>query len=399
MRRARARRVAVVYPWGSADTQPSLGNAATLLARAGYDVDLFVRRDPAFLPPAFDDPAIRTTSFGSETRGRSGRLLRPFNRVLRVASLMTLLGARHVRSPYSAVIGIDPLGLVLADQAARVLHVPLVYFSFELLLDREISSPAERRLKLRERRASQHVRFALVQDEGRAALLTAATGIPLEQCVLVPHAPLAAPPPQRSRRWHEIFALPESERIILYAGSLGAWTGVDEIAASARDWPRGWSLVIHLRSRPPAAELERLRGLADGRVHLSADPVPQEELDDLFAGADVGVAFYVVQTDSVYTQENLRTIGLASGKVSYYLRAGLPVIVNDGTSVAELVRDGGCGVVVSSAAAITDALALLERDYERYTAAARRTFAERLDFEGPFAEVIRRLDALEPTSG
>lgn len=388
-----------MYPRGNTDSHPSLGNAATLLARAGYGVDLFVRRDPAFLAPSFDDPAIRTTTFGGTGTGGG---VRPVNRVFQAARLAGLLRARNLRSPYAAVIGVDPLGLVLAHQATRGSHVPLVYFSFELLLEDEISSPAEARLKRRERQASRHVRFALVQDEARAALLCSATGIPAEDCVLVPHAPLAGPPPQRSSRWHESFGLPESEKVVLYAGSLGAWTGVDEIAASTRNWPQGWSLVVHLRSRPPADELERLRGLGDGRVHLSTSPVPQDELDDVFAGADAGVAFYVVQ-DSIYTQENLRTIGLSSGKVAYYLRAGLPVIVNEGTSVAALVREGDCGVVVPSAAAIPDALAGLERDYARYAAAASRVFAERLDFEGPFAEVIRRLDEwapkAEPASG
>lgn len=390
------RRIAILYPWGALDTHPSLSNAATLLARAGYSVDLFVRSDRRFPAPVFAEPGIEVVAIGEYDPG-GGIVRRVVQRARRFAEPGRLLATallRHLRSPYRLVVGVDPEGIVQAHPVARLLRRPLAYFSFELLLDHDELSPADRRLKARERRASRDLAFALVQDPARATLLRDANGIPPERCVLVPNAPLGAPPEARSRRWHEAFGLPPEQKVLLYAGSFGAWAGVDAIACSTRSWPDGWSLVLHFRSRPPEAELERLRAAGGEWLHLSTEPVPHDELDDLYAAADAGVALYFTDATSPYRQENLKTMGLASGKLAYYLRAGLPVIVNDTTSLADFVRDEGCGAVVSNADEIGAALARFDEDYAAYSGAARRAFAGHLDFESAFAEIVRRVDAL-----
>ena len=54
----------------------------------------------------------------------------------------------------------------------------------------------------------------------------------------------------------------------------------------------------------------------------------------LIDGADVGLAFYVPTGGSSFTGTNVGTIGLSSGKLAYYLRAGLPVIVNRAASIS-----------------------------------------------------------------
>jgi len=41
----------------------------------------------------------------------------------------------------------------------------------------------------------------------------------------------------------------------------------------------------------------------------------------LIDGADIGLAFYVPVDGSSFTQSNVHTIGLSSGKLAYYLRA------------------------------------------------------------------------------
>ncbi len=119
------------------------------------------------------------------------------------------------------------------------------------------------------------------------------------------------------------------------------------------------------------------------------------EYDPLIDGADVGLAFYVPTGGSSFTQSNLQTIGLSSGKLAYYLRAGLPVIVNRAASIAEVVDASGCGVSVAEAAGIPSALADIANDYEGLSSAACAFFDERLDFRHAFGEVIRRVDALK----
>jgi hypothetical protein len=129
-------------------------------------------------------------------------------------------------------------------------------------------------------------------------------------------------------------------------------------------------------------------------VYFSLKPVPRQDYDPLIDGADVGLAFYVPQSGSAFTQSNVQTIGLSSGKLAYYLRAGLPVIVNQASSIATVVDERALGISVASAADVGAALQRISEGYERYSAGALRFFDERLDFNRAFAEVLQRLDTL-----
>ena len=114
----------------------------------------------------------------------------------------------------------------------------------------------------------------------------------------------------------------------------------------------------------------------------------------LVDGADVGIAFYVPVAGSTYFQQNIQSVGLSSGKIAYYLRAGLPVIVNETPSISNLVERERCGVTVKTAGEIGKAIASIAREYERYSVQALSVFDRYLDFARGFQEVIRRIKAL-----
>jgi hypothetical protein len=183
---------------------------------------------------------------------------------------------------------------------------------------------------------------------------------------------------------------------VLHAGSLGDWTGIEELVEFARQWPDPWVLVVHTRYDAEFAPyVERLRALADPRnVFLSLKPVPRQDYDALIDGADVGLAFYIPDPGSAFTQRNLLTLGLSSGKLAYSLRAGLPVIVNRAASIAEEVDAHRMGVSVQDASGVGAALATITQAYEQFSRNALTFFEERLDFRCAFGEVLRRVDAL-----
>ena len=85
---------------------------------------------------------------------------------------------------------------------------------------------------------------------------------------------------------------------------------------------------------------------------------------------------------------------MSSGKLAYYLRAGLPTVVNCAASIGATLEAAGCGLAVVDASAVGDALARIGLDYEAYSAAACRFFDGHLDFNRAFARVIDRIDAL-----
>jgi glycosyltransferase involved in cell wall biosynthesis len=413
-------RLAIVYPRANLDTVPSLIGAAEQLAEAGHEVDVFTYRHAGQPDPEFAQSRIHLRSLGVEgladysTANLRGAVKRvgwlpsvaraPLVRTYNVLGAGLAGGSRlaaRARSvvvereaPYACVIGVDPDGLALAHSLAR--GAPLGYYSLELLLSYELSTPADRQLKAQERTLSQQAAFVIVQDEERGRLLAEDNAIDWSRVVLVPNAPAGPARREPRRYWQTRFDLPVDTRVVIHSGSLGDWTGIEAIVDSTASWPADWVLVIHTRfDAQSSGYVESLRARADPRrVYFSLKPVPRQDYDPLIDGADVGLAFYVPQPGSAFTQRNVQTIGLSSGKLAYYLRAGLPVVVNQASSIAEVVDQRSLGISVATAADIGAALQRISEEYDRYSASALRFFDETLDFKRAFAEVLRRLDRL-----
>ncbi len=411
-------RVAIVYPRANIDTVPSLVGATELLAGRGYEVDVFTVSAAGQPQPRFAHDRIRVHSLGVEgladqstarlrSAVRRARWLPPAARAP-LARGYAVLGAglahgsrfvARVRArpeQYACVIGVDPDGLVLAQSMAG--GAPVAYYSLELLLTEALTSSADRRLKQQERALSQAAPFIIVQDEERGRLLAAENGVDVSRLVLVPNAPPGPARRRPSRVWHEHFGLPEHVRVVLHAGSLGDWTGIEDIVGEVPSWPEPWVLVVHTRyDAETSPYVSRLQASADARrVLFSLKPVDRHTYDALVDGADAGLAFYIASDESAFTGRNIQTIGLSSGKLAYYLRAGLPTIVNRGASIGAALEAAGCGVAVADASGVADALARIGRDYATYSAAACRFFDEHLDFNRAFERVIERVDALVP---
>jgi glycosyltransferase involved in cell wall biosynthesis len=413
-------KIGVVYPRANVDTVPSLVGAVDLLAQAGHDVHLFTYAAAGQAPPTFACASVRLRLLGVDglaefsTAGLRGVVKRagwlpsvaraPLIRTYRVLGAGLANGSRLAararnavaerEEPFDCVIGVDPDGLALAHSVAR--GAPLAYFSLELLLSYELSTAVDRQLKAQERELSQQARFVIVQDEARGRLLAEDNNLPWECLVLVPNAPPGPARRNPGRYWHERFDLPTEARVVLHAGSLGDWTGIEDVVESASGWPDPWVLVVHTRyDAELSAYVDQLRTLADPRkVFFSLKPVPRQDYDALIDGAEVGLAFYIPDPGSAFTQRNLLTLGLSSGKLAYSARAGLPVIVNRAASIADEVDAHGMGVAVQDASGVGAALNQVAEEYTWFSDNAIRFFEEQLDLRRAFGEVLRRLDAL-----
>jgi hypothetical protein len=214
--------------------------------------------------------------------------------------------------------------------------------------------------------------------------------------VFVPNSPPGRARRTPNRYWHDRFGLRQDARVVLHAGSLGAWTGIEQIIESVPGWPEPWVLIVHTRYDAESSPyVERLRARADQRrVYFSLKPLPRQAYDALIDGAHIGLAFYVPSRESALTQRNIQTIGLSSGKLAYFLRAGLPVIVNSSVSIAPRLVEAGCGVAVEEARGVAGALTHIAAEYDAYSSAACDFFDSELEFEGAFERVIGRLEEL-----
>jgi hypothetical protein len=280
------RRVAIVYQWSNLDSHPSLCNSALLLSKQGYRVDIFNTAtrncdvSPDFVNPVFDDSHIRIRGSRIEAvleglqrrydlvRNRLKKLgpsLPALSRYWRVAreavlrwtDLMSVLRL-HRRNPYCCFIGVDPVGIVRASALARFTGVPMVYYSLELLLSSELTSKTKR-LKEQELLLSREASFVIIQDQERAHLLAKDNEISLDKFVLVPNAPLGSARRQPCRYWHDRFGLSSNFRVVLHPGSVGQWTGLEDIVRSVSSWPENWVLVVHTYLDPTSDDVKRMQ--------------------------------------------------------------------------------------------------------------------------------------------
>jgi glycosyltransferase involved in cell wall biosynthesis len=405
-------RVAIVHPWPNLGAVPSLYGAAVLLSKHGYLVDIFTSVSSKFATPTFNDDRI-TLRFSSpiafidlaqrhqSLRSRVVALVRSPYRIVQMWRwfLQNVLEVwrLHRRNPYRCVIGVDPEGLWQGNYLAGFIRVPLIYYSLELLLSHELSGNGQKRLKKRELSLSRKASFVIIQDEERARLLAQDNRIPIKNFAMVPNSPLGAGGRRPSYYWHQRFALSSDQRVVLYTGTIAQWTGMEEIVSSVRFWPENWVLVVHSRSNAESSVLVRkLRELAVlGRAFFSLQPVTRQEYDILVDGADIGIAFYVSTRDSTYTGQNVQSLGLSSGKIADYLRAGLPVIVNQAGSISELLQRERCGIAVENGQEIGRAIAEIAQQYREYSERACQVFENYLDFGRGFQDVLRRIDSLE----
>lgn len=411
------------YPW---TVSPSILNSAQLLAEAGYEVDLLVRRYPSE-PFTLGHPAISVISYlvpesaGSaevtpqplpKTRhlvkqllpDAAFRWLSPIRRVFwsawieyrwfrAMAEYAAWLRAQHRRRNYTALIGMDRSAVIPAVWACRGIKTQVVYFSLEIHLsggDRRFRS---RLLKRLERYAHRRVAFTIVQDRERARHLAQDNGVDPEDFFLVPVAALGETYASKTTYLHERLGIPGNKRLVLSAGGIAHYNLCAELARSAQGWPEDWVLVIH-GYVPDPTYLDELRPYCtDGKVHLSTELVPYEDLDALMASADVGVALYKD------LGPNFQHIALSSGKLAQYVKVGLPVVVTAFPGVQRLLETERCGIGVVDVDEVQDAITQILASYASFRDAAFDCYRRRYDMRVYFDAVLERLQSVTEQRG
>jgi glycosyltransferase involved in cell wall biosynthesis len=409
-------RIAIIFPFPFLDSVPSITNCALLLAKAGFLVDLFLFTDHRFNSPSFDHPNINVIA------PINNNFAIIFHGLQRIAGFhFPLWGwfwylhmiAVNRKIGYRALIGVDPQGLIAANIAANKLNIPLIYFSLELMMADELIKRRDKWIKKFEKAISQRTEAVIVQDRSRSSLLQRENQIDPNKIHLVPNAPMGPILWERFNYWHRKFNLDYKCKIILYSGSITRWACIQELIKSSLDWPEEWRLVIHSRVKISRANL--LAGLFNifrdihfrttinkdkllsghfnvctdsHKVLFSTDPVPSEQYTDIIQSADVGIAFYRPQNDSIFLQQNLINIGLSSGKLAYYLMAGVPVLVSDLPDLTRLVETYGCGEVITDPTHTVDGINKIFSDYYRYRHGAVSCFQKKFDFEKQFSTIL-----------
>ena len=373
-------RVAFFIPDRTLPSNPTLVNIIQRLNDTGVEVDAFWKGYPK---KVLDFPLFRTFPFPTRVRLNAGSFRKTLGSWKWAFLRFTLEGyGLNLKRRYDIIFGIDAEGLLSASLCSSLMNAPLVYLSFEIFFMDEIEKKVDQILKRDEIKKSKDAAFIITQDNVRAEAIAQENDLSIDKFINMPVAPVSTKLAIKSTYLREKYKIPRDKTIVLHSGSFEGWTCADDLIVSLDSWPHEFVLIIHTRLQTAAQTplLKKLKNLNYCNVILSTNPLSPNEYADMVSSADIGLVLYKQVSDNIFAQKNLNLIGLASGKFSYYTRAGLPVIVSDQSVYRYLQKHYRFGEILKSFDDMPDALNSIKKNYGCYSSAAKKLFDEKLDF-------------------
>jgi hypothetical protein len=386
-------RIMIVHPEGNLNNNPNLSGIVEILCSQGYEVDIYSPRLGHLMqePPC---PGAKFVFAPSDPGALSGVIgVLPPGLFANNADLHNYIAHKIPR--YDLIIGVDR-GIIEASLIAAQQQVPYGIISYEILFSEETGKEYIQH----DIQASKGAAFAVCQDRVRSFHLSKENGIPLERIIDIPVAGRGVKRGTRSNMLHEILGIPASKKIALYIGSVTyQWAGIDELIASSELWNDEWVLVLHHRySTYDPNVMNKIAAKRKKNIYLSPlAHLPFDRLHVLLNAVDVGLSFYIPQFNGtdITARNNLKYIGMASGKTATYLQHGLPILINEQGEMSESAKRCGLGAVVGNFHELHSVLGSLSS--EKLEACRKNSstfFEEVLDLDiriRPLLEVIETL--------
>ena len=266
----------------------------------------------------------------------------------------------YLKDKYDLIIGVDRLGLIWADCFSKVFKSPYALISYEIFFRGETS----KLFKLPEIKASKGVSFAVAQDDKRAEKLSEENKIDEEKMIKIPVTSSFSKPYKKNISLYHELGIPLDKKILIFIGSVAKWTCIDKILPQLSRFPDSWVLVLHdgygkIRSKVNSMLVELNLdpiSISDKLYYSNLKLPTTEDMHHLLHSADLGLCAYCPTYSDMYTGDNLKYIGLASGKAMTYLQHGLPIVTTSGGQMGEIVKNNRLGFTLDKIEDLPDCL-------------------------------------------
>ncbi len=329
----RKKKILIVHSEGNINNNPNLSGLAEILCEQGYEVDIASPRREGIIQKS-PHPAARMLLVDSRVPQEiGGEWVLLAGQPMR--SMAEIQAATAVLDDYDFIFGVDRT-IVEASVIAHARRIPYALISYEIFFASETSAE----YKKPEILACKNISFAICQDPVRAEQLSRENHIPREKMILIPVAGRGCLPRRKSTLLHDRLGIDRSRNIVLFSGNVETYCMIDELVQSAFTWPRIWALVLHNRYGLDKRTREYYKKYANHEmVYFSTEPVETpDQMYTLLHCADIGAALYKPVPGSKWAGNNVRYLGLASGKIATYLQHGLPVLINENGQMSDYVR-------------------------------------------------------------
>ncbi len=310
-----------------------------------------------------------------------------------------------------AVIGIEPLGFVMAGRLNMIWKKRLGYFSFELLFKDEVldffKSTGDENyliLKKNEEKYFKKVDFLVIQDEYRCDTICSENNFRPKKIFLIPVAavPNEKTPTANKLKFKKGLEIPNDKQVIVFSGSLQSWTGMQNLLGKFEEkWDNRFWLLLHSRIELEKGNwfLERINDLRSKGYSISLHNEPFKNLTDLsdfLSQCDFGLVCYL-PIKHPYAGKNIKEVGLASGKFSLYMMLGLPVLATKCKSYEALIKEYDFGVLADTMEDIPLKLHLLLDHPELRSVACKKLYWRHLFPDEKINELVDHVQAKQKT--
>jgi glycosyltransferase involved in cell wall biosynthesis len=290
---------------------------------------------------------------------------------------------------YLIIIGIDRDGIILASETSHFLKTSCGLISYEIFFQNETSEEFKRVEKI----SCRDIKFAICQDSVRSYHLSTENDIPLEKIINIPVAGRGTKKGEKTKYIHNALNIPNGKKIALYAGSIYEWAMIKELIQSVSNWPDNWVLVLHDRYGAKGTLCELMKGVMNKSIYISNEIFPRpEDLTKMIKAIDAGIALYEPKYSGMYDGNNLKYLGLASGKISTYLQHGVPVIMNENGIISEYIQQYHAGFVVKEIQEIAQVLHKV--DQTKCKDGCYSLFSEVLDLDANINPLMQKMNEL-----
>ena len=335
-------KVLIIHPEGNIKNNPNLYYFTKELVGNGFEVIVY----SAYRPEIYQGDLFPGASCIYYTSSHKKEIV----------TLLFLL-----KQNISFILGVDE-GIIKAKKYANILNTNYGFLSYEIFFDHELAQLKNTYfsdLKEKSRAACKDIKFAIVQDDVRKELLIREYDISCQKIFLMPVAGSGCKALEKTFYFHTKLNIPREKRVLLYMGWMNEEL-LNRLFEYVSYLPKEWVLVIHSRYKYSKGIIPNMN---IANVYFSFDE-PIENIEDiniLLNGCDVGFCSYKPNNSSPYTGDNIKYIGLASGKTSTFLQHGIPVVVENMDMWEEIIFQTQIGLVLKSKDNLRNLDVLLEK--------------------------------------
>jgi hypothetical protein len=295
-------------------------------------------------------------------------------------------------------IGVDTNGSISALIKSYIFRQKFIYLSLELNHPNRFIW-VTKIINILERLAYRKSQCVIVQDEDRFNTLCEYNKYQHPKVFYLPNSPTSSTSlskeVQLKNYFREIFNLSEEKFycIILQAGMIQDAVFSKELAQAFVSINKGYALIFHDREQRQSDDpyIKSLKQINSKNLFLSLKPLPYEKIERIYTSATIGLAFYR-NLDNNFSQ-----ISKASGKISHYLKYGVPLLVNNLESLSKLVEQYNVGIVIKdplNSLEIESAIEKILKDYSYYSKNATICFEEQFNFSKKIQPILSFMKSL-----